>query len=101
VIAILSAAALALSFAAPVVLEAGAGNSAKTWDDVFEPIARFVHVCAYDRQGLGTSGRTAAPQSGVEAVETLHALLQGHYIQNDEPTLVIEPVRRVVMRAGR
>jgi pimeloyl-ACP methyl ester carboxylesterase len=59
-----------------VVLEAGAGNSAKTWRDVFAPIAQFARVCAYDRQGLGTSGRTAAPQSGVEAVETLHALLQ-------------------------
>ena len=59
-----------------VILEAGAGNSAKTWRDVFAPIAQFVRVCAYDRQGLGSSERTPAPQSGVEAVETLRALLQ-------------------------
>ena len=59
-----------------VVLEAGAGNNANTWRDVFAPIAQFARVCAYDRQGLGTSERTAAPQSGVEAVATLHALLQ-------------------------
>lgn len=59
-----------------VVLEAGAGNSARTWRDVFDPIAQFARVCAYDRQGLGTSERTAAPQSGVEAVATLHALLR-------------------------
>ena len=59
-----------------VVLEAGAGNSAKTWSDVFDPIAAFARVCAYDRQGLGTSESTANPQSGVAAVETLHALLQ-------------------------
>jgi pimeloyl-ACP methyl ester carboxylesterase len=58
-----------------VVLEAGAGNSATTWRDVFAPIAQFARVCAYDRQGLGTSERTPAPQSGVAAVETLHALL--------------------------
>jgi pimeloyl-ACP methyl ester carboxylesterase len=59
-----------------VVLEAGAGNSAATWRDVLAPIAQFARVCAYDRQGLGSSERTPAPQSGVEAVETLHALLQ-------------------------
>jgi pimeloyl-ACP methyl ester carboxylesterase len=59
-----------------VVLEAGAGNSAATWRDVAGPMAQFARVCAYDRQGLGSSERTPAPQSGVEAVETLHALLQ-------------------------
>jgi len=59
-----------------VILEAGAGNSAKTWRDVFGPTAQFVRVCAYDRQGLGSSERTPAPQSGVEAVQTLRALLQ-------------------------
>ena len=59
-----------------VVLEAGAGNSAATWRDVIAPIAQFTRVCAYDRQSLGSSERTPAPQSGAEAVETLHALLQ-------------------------
>jgi pimeloyl-ACP methyl ester carboxylesterase len=59
-----------------VILEAGAGNSARTWRDVFAPIAQFARICAYDRQGLGSSERTPAPQSGVEAVETLRAMLQ-------------------------
>lgn len=58
-----------------VVLEAGAGNGAKTWRDVFDPIAQFARVCAYDRQGLGTSEATPKPQPFAEVVETLHALL--------------------------
>ena len=45
-----------------VVLEAGAGNSAKTWNDVFAPIAQFTRVCAYDRPGLGTSEQTSQPR---------------------------------------
>jgi len=69
-----------------VVLEAGAGNSANTWRDVLTPIAQFARVCAYDRQGLGTSGRTAAPPSGIEAVETLHALLRA---ADERPPLVM------------
>jgi pimeloyl-ACP methyl ester carboxylesterase len=58
-----------------VVLEAGAGNDAKTWRDVLTPIAQFAHVCAYDRQGLGSSERTSGPQGIVDVVDTLHALL--------------------------
>jgi pimeloyl-ACP methyl ester carboxylesterase len=59
-----------------VVLEAGAGNGARTWNDVVAPIAQFARVCAYDRQGLGSSERTPKPESFGEVVETLHALLQ-------------------------
>jgi pimeloyl-ACP methyl ester carboxylesterase len=59
-----------------VVLEAGAGNGAKTWDKVFEPITKFARVCAYDRPGLGTSERAPKPQTGSEVVDSLHALLQ-------------------------
>jgi pimeloyl-ACP methyl ester carboxylesterase len=59
-----------------VVLEAGAGNGAKTWDKVFEPISKLARVCAYDRPGLGTSPRLAQPQTGSEAVDLLHAWLK-------------------------
>jgi pimeloyl-ACP methyl ester carboxylesterase len=58
-----------------VVLEAGAGNSANTWRDVIEPIARFARVCAYDRPGLGTSEPTAQPRLPLDIIATLHALL--------------------------
>lgn len=59
-----------------VVLEAGAGNGLKTWSKVFEPIAQFARVCAYDRPGLGTSERTPQPRTARQAVDSLHAWLQ-------------------------
>ena len=58
-----------------VLLEAGAGNSAKTWRDVFAPIAQFARVCAYDRPGLGTSEQTPQPRLPLDIIATLHALL--------------------------
>src|SRR3954466_4635408 len=58
-----------------VVLEAGAGNGAKTWNNVFAPIAQFARVCAYDRPGLGTSEQTSQPRRPEDIVSTLHALL--------------------------
>ena len=69
-----------------VVLEAGAGNSAKTWNNVFNPIAQFVRVCAYDRPGMGSSGRTPEPQGIVAVVETLHALLR---VADEQPPYVM------------
>ena len=58
-----------------VLLEAGAGNSANTWRDVFGPIGQIARVCAYDRPGLGTSAQTPQPRRPMEIIETLHALL--------------------------
>jgi pimeloyl-ACP methyl ester carboxylesterase len=58
-----------------VLLEAGAGNSARTWRDVFAPIAQFARVCAYDRPGLGTSEQTPQPRLPLDITATLHALL--------------------------
>jgi pimeloyl-ACP methyl ester carboxylesterase len=58
-----------------VVLEAGAGNSANTWRDVFGPIAQFARVCAYDRPGLGGSQPAPQPRAPLDISRTLHALL--------------------------
>jgi pimeloyl-ACP methyl ester carboxylesterase len=58
-----------------VVLEAGAGNSANTWRDVFGPIAQFARVCAYDRPGLGGSQSAPQPRLPMDIIATLHALL--------------------------
>jgi pimeloyl-ACP methyl ester carboxylesterase len=69
-----------------VVLEAGAGNSAKTWSDVFAPIAAFARVCAYDRQGMGTSERTPESQGVKAVVDSLHALL---IAANERPPFVM------------
>jgi pimeloyl-ACP methyl ester carboxylesterase len=58
-----------------IVLEAGAGNSATTWRDVFGPLATVSRVCAYDRQNLGSSQRVDTQPTGVGHTESLHALL--------------------------
>ncbi len=58
-----------------VILEAGAGNSANTWKDVWAPIAGFARVCAYDRPGLGTSQQTTQPRRPLDIIATLHGLL--------------------------
>ena len=36
-----------------VILEAGAGDTSIEWSLVQPEIARFAHVCAYDRSGSG------------------------------------------------
>jgi len=59
-----------------VVLEAGAGNGASTWNDVVGPIAQFARVCAYDRQNLGSSAHVEAQLTAVGHVAALHALLE-------------------------
>lgn len=59
-----------------VVLEAGAGNSAATWNDVIGPIAQSARVCAYDRQNLGSSQRVDAQLTGAGHAAALRALLE-------------------------
>jgi pimeloyl-ACP methyl ester carboxylesterase len=73
-----------------VILEAGAGNTAATWRDVFAPVAQFARVCAYDRQNLGTSARVEAQPTGRGHAEALHALLQAA----DEPPPYVSPGTR-------
>lgn len=69
-----------------VVLEAGAGNSGRTWNDVIGPIARFVRVCAYDRVNLGTSGRSTTQPTGSAHADMLHALLEAAH---EDPPFVL------------
>jgi pimeloyl-ACP methyl ester carboxylesterase len=64
-----------------VVLEAGLGRTTKTWDNVFEPIAHFARVCAYDRQGMGLSEGSLESEGINAVVERLRALLR----KADEP----------------
>jgi pimeloyl-ACP methyl ester carboxylesterase len=59
-----------------VVLEAGGGNTADTWAGVQPEVARFTHVCSYDRAGLGQSDPAPAGVRTVQdSVDDLHALL--------------------------
>jgi pimeloyl-ACP methyl ester carboxylesterase len=59
-----------------VVLEAGAGNSAATWNDVFGRIAQSVRVCAYDRQNLSSSQKVDTQLTGAGHAAALRALLE-------------------------
>jgi len=62
-----------------VVLEAGAGNGADSWDAVFPAIAEFGRVCAYDRPRFDEAGQDLQ----------LHA-----------PADIVERLRRVIVAAG-
>lgn len=59
-----------------VVLEAGAQDSMKTWDQVLPATATFARVCAYDRAGMGESDPAPAGQTAAEIVDRLRVLLQ-------------------------
>ena len=58
-----------------VVLESGLGDDATVWDHVQPAVARFVHVCAYDRAGLGRSGPASRPHPNRQMADELFALL--------------------------
>lgn len=59
-----------------IILEAGAGDDSTTWKDIFSSLAQFSHVVAYDRAGLGRSGKAATPRTALQLVSDLHSLLQ-------------------------
>ncbi len=65
-----------------VILEAGAGGFSAVWGTVQREVARFTHVCAYDRAGYGHSDPPPAgePRTSGNAVTDLHALLHAAHI---------------------
>ena len=60
----------------PVVLEAGAGDDSSTWHSIFQEVARFTQVIAYDRAGLGQSEPAPRPRTALQLTNDLHNLLQ-------------------------
>lgn len=58
-----------------VIIEAAGGMSAASYALVQDGIAKFAHVCAYDRSGLGWSERSPAPRSFGEIAKDLQLLL--------------------------
>jgi len=58
-----------------VVLDAGLGSDSSSWERVEPHFGRFTHVCAYDRAGLGHSGRAPRPHSNRQMVQELYSLL--------------------------
>lgn len=59
-----------------VVLEAGIAASSLNWRHIWNEVARFTRVVAYDRAGLGWSEPAPTPRTVQHIVEELHALLE-------------------------
>jgi pimeloyl-ACP methyl ester carboxylesterase len=59
-----------------VVLVNGSGGPIEGWHKVFEPIAGFAKVLAYNRPGVGGSSDPQHPQTGSHMVESLRAVLK-------------------------
>lgn len=59
-----------------VVLECGIGGAtAASWGQVEPAVARFAHVIAYDRAGVGLSDPTPGSRDGIALTGELHELL--------------------------
>ncbi|HEV8190033.1 MAG TPA: alpha/beta hydrolase [Ktedonobacterales bacterium] len=58
-----------------VIMEAGGGETALSWDKVQPEVARRTRVCAYDRAGLGWSENGAQPRTSRQMVAELRTLL--------------------------
>ena len=59
-----------------VVLDSGLGDTYISWRKVQPEIAKFTHVCSYDRAGLGYSDPSSQPRTARVIAEELHQLLQ-------------------------
>ena len=58
-----------------VILDSGGGVPAIGWKFVQADVAKFTHVCSYDRAGYGWSGPGPKPRTSLQIVKELHALL--------------------------
>jgi pimeloyl-ACP methyl ester carboxylesterase len=60
----------------PVIFEGGLGESLDAWDKVTSQVANFTRVVAYDRSGLGLSGRTTRPRTAENIAGDLQKILK-------------------------
>ncbi|NGX36501.1 MAG: putative aminoacrylate hydrolase RutD [Candidatus Anoxychlamydiales bacterium] len=58
-----------------VVLDSGLGDFSLTWYYIQPQIAKFTHVCSYDRAGLGWSDKGPNPRTSIKIAQELHTLL--------------------------
>lgn len=70
-----------------VVLDAGLGCSSIDWMLVQPEIAKFAHVCSYDRAGYGWSEESSTPRTSENIVKELHTLL--HNAQIPAPYILV------------
>lgn len=61
---------------ATVVLVNGSGGPIEGWYKIFEPVASFAKVFAYNRPGIGGSYPPQSPQRGSHMVESLRTVLR-------------------------
>ena len=64
-----------------VVLEAGLGSGAITWQHVQRPISEITRVCSYDRAGYGWSASGGSPRTAARVTDDLHRLLEKSGVQ--------------------
>lgn len=62
--------------ALPVVFEGGLGESLDAWEKVSSEVSKFARVVAYDRSGLGLSGRTTAARTAENVAADLREVLR-------------------------
>jgi pimeloyl-ACP methyl ester carboxylesterase len=70
-----------------VVLEAGLGANARSWQDVQAQLGRTTRTCAYDRAGVGTSVARPGVRGAGEDVDDLRRMLEGAGI--DPPYVLV------------
>ena len=58
-----------------VILESGLGNTLQVWQDVVPGIAATTRVCAYNRAGVGDSGKPRPGRTTKSWAQDLHTLL--------------------------
>jgi len=64
-----------------VILEAGLGSGAATWQHVQRPISELTRVCSYDRAGYGWSASGPSPRTAARVTDDLHRLLEKSGVQ--------------------
>ena len=59
-----------------VILDAGMASTSLSWAFIQDELAKFTHVCSYDRAGLGWSEPGPKPRTTAQILAELRALLQ-------------------------
>jgi pimeloyl-ACP methyl ester carboxylesterase len=63
------------SGAPTVVMDSGLGGTVLDWQPVQPELAKSMHVCTYDRAGMGWSDSGDQPRTSHQIVKELHTLL--------------------------
>jgi pimeloyl-ACP methyl ester carboxylesterase len=70
-----------------VILDSGLGGNSLEWSLVQPEIAKFTHVCSYDRAGQGWSDESPLARTSQNIVDELHRLL--HTAEVPEPYILV------------